>query len=185
MKKKKSTTKELVLSALFLAIGMVLPFVTAQVPAIGNALLPMHIPVILCGFICGWPYGLAVGFVLPMFRSMMFGMPMMFPTAIAMSLELATYGFCTGFLSSRLEKNWGGLYLSLVSSMVAGRIVWGIASFILYKAMGAAFTWKLFLVQGFANAIPGIVIQLILIPALVRRLAVQGEGNVLYGFGRR
>ena len=94
----KETTKKLTWSAMFIALGLVLPFLTGQIPQFGNMLLPMHIPVILCGLICGWRYGAIVGFVLPLLRYALFGMPVLFPTGIAMSFELAAYGFFSGFL---------------------------------------------------------------------------------------
>ena len=86
------------LAAMFLAVGMVLPFFTGQIPQVGKLLLPMHIPVFLCGLVCGWKYGLVIGFLMPLFRSVLFGMPILFPTAFAMAFELMTYGFCIGFL---------------------------------------------------------------------------------------
>lgn len=76
---------------------LVLPFFTAQIPSIGSMLLPMHIPVLICGFVCGGPYGLLVGAIVPLLRSVMFGMPPML-VAIPMAFELAAYGFMTGFL---------------------------------------------------------------------------------------
>ncbi len=87
----KKTVKNLTLAAMFMAIGMVLPFLTGQIPQIGNMLLPMHIPVLLCGLICGPQYGAAVGFVLPLLRSAVFGMPVIFPAATAMTSELVSY----------------------------------------------------------------------------------------------
>ena len=89
---KKLSVKEIVLAGFFLALGIVLPFLTMQIPSFGSMLLPMHIPVILCGFICGGPLGLIVGFIVPLLRSALFSMPPMFPTAIAMAFELAAYG---------------------------------------------------------------------------------------------
>ena len=97
---KKNELKNLVLAAMFLALGLVLPFLTGQIQQIGNMLLPMHFPVILCGLICGWKYGLGVGFIVPLLRSAIFGMPVMYPNALAMAFELATYGFFAGFLFS-------------------------------------------------------------------------------------
>lgn len=170
MSDRKTSTQKLVTAALFLAIGMILPFVTGQIPAVGKALLPMHIPVLLCGFICGWPYGLIVGVVLPLLRSVVFGMPVLYPTALSMAVELAVYGFVTGFLYHKLKKGWGAIYLTLLIAMLTGRIAWGLASVGLFAAVGDGFTWKLFVAQGFLNAIPGIVIQLLLIPVLVKRL---------------
>ena len=102
--------KKLVLSGMFLALGIVLPFVTGQIPQIGSMLCPMHIPVLLCGFICGWQYGLVVGLIVPVLRSMMFGMPPMFPTATAMAFELMTYGFLAGALLNAVP----GIALQLV-----------------------------------------------------------------------
>ena len=92
------TTKNLTLSAMFLAIGMVLPFLTGQIPEVGNMMLPMHIPVLLCGLICGWQYGAVLGFVLPLIRYFVFGMPVLFPTGTAMAFELMTYGLVIGLV---------------------------------------------------------------------------------------
>jgi uncharacterized membrane protein len=83
---------------MFLALGIVLPFLTGQIKEIGDTLLPMHIPVMLCGLICGGKYGFAVGLVLPFLRSATVGMPPIYPNAVWMSAELATYGFMIGFL---------------------------------------------------------------------------------------
>lgn len=165
-----SRTKKLTLSALFLALGMVLPFFTGQLKQFGNMLLPMHIPVIICGFVCGSPWGFVVGLIVPILRSLLFTMPKMMPTAIAMAGELAAYGFATGFLYSRLKNKKFGIYLSLIGAMLIGRIVWGLASFLLYQLMGTPFTWELFAAGAFLNAIPGILIQLLLIPAIIYTL---------------
>ena len=87
----------------------------------------VHIPVLLCGFICGWPYGLIVGLIAPILRFLLFGMPPIFPTGIAMSFELAAYGMVCGILYKKLPKTIPNIYFSLIGSMLAGRIVWGIA----------------------------------------------------------
>jgi len=163
----KSSTKNLVLSGLFLAFGIVLPFFTAQVPSIGNKLLPMHIPVLLCGFICGWPYGLFIGLILPVFRSMLFGMPPMFPTAVAMTFELAVYGLASGLLFKLLPKKNVFIYVTLVISMICGRMIWGAASVLLFGIAGKVFSMELFMAGAIINAIPGIVIQLIIIPIII------------------
>ena len=97
---------KLALAGLFIALGLVLPFFTGQIPSLGSKLLPMHIPVLLAGFVCGWPYGLAIGFIVPLLRSVLFGMPPMYPTAVAMAFELAVYGFATGFLQVAAEKEY-------------------------------------------------------------------------------
>lgn len=174
---KVNSVQKLILSALFLAIGIILPFITMQIPAVGNMLCPMHIPILLCGFICGGPYGLAVGFLTPLVRGMLTGMPVLFPNGIAMAFELAVYGGLTGVLYGRVRRRMTELpaiYLTLVTSMLAGRIVWGLVSYVLFKVAGNVFTWQIFAAQAFLNAIPGIVIQLILIPVIVRSLQKAG-----------
>ncbi|NMB96124.1 MAG: ECF transporter S component [Clostridiaceae bacterium] len=165
---RKLSTKNIVLSGLFIALGLVMPFLTAQIPSIGSKLLPMHIPILLCGFICGWPYGLIVGFIVPLFRSMLFGMPPMFPTAVAMAFELAAYGLVAGLVYQLLPKKKAvSVYVSLIISMLCGRIVWGFVSLILYGIRGNAFTWEMFAAGAFINAIPGIIIQIVIIPVII------------------
>lgn len=164
MKNKKLLN--LIISAMLLSIGLALPFLTGQIQSIGNMLLPMHIPVMLCGLICGWQYGLTVGFVLPLMRSALFAMPVMFPNAVSMAFELAAYGFIAGFLFSRSKwKCIRSLYRCLIVSMVGGRLVWGLAQTLLLGAGG--FTFKAFFAGAFMNAVPGIMLQLILIPAVM------------------
>ena len=158
--------KKMILSAFFLALGLVMPFLTGKIPEIGGMLLPMHIPVLICGFICGWKYGLLVGFITPLLRTFLFGMPP-FLTAVSMAFELATYGATTGFFYQKLLNNKARIYISLLIAMVAGRLVWGAVSMILYGVSGNAFTWQIFIAGAFLNAIPGIILQLILIPVLM------------------
>lgn len=160
--------KKIILSGLFLALGILLPFLTGQIPKFGNMLLPMHIPVLLCGMLCGWHWGLLIGFILPIARSFLVGMPVLYPTAISMAFELASYGFISGFLYSRLTKKISTLYISLVSAMLGGRIVWAIAQTILLGAGGKAFTFAMFISGAFVNATIGIILQLIFIPVIVR-----------------
>lgn len=171
----KITTQKLTLSAMFLAIGLVLPFLTGQIPQIGNMLLPMHLPVFLCALICGWEYGMAIGFILPLLRSFLFSMPVLYPVAIAMAFELATYGLVAGLLYGR--SRWQcvrALYRALIAAMLAGRIVWGIVEVLLLGVGENAFTWKLFLSGAVFNAIPGIAIQLLVIPAIMLALNKTG-----------
>ena len=164
---KKNPVVNLVLASLFLALCLVLPMLTGQIQGIGNKFLPMHIPVLLCGFICGWPYGLLVGAVAPVLRAFLFTMPPMYPVAVAMAFELAAYGFMTGILKRILPEKTAYLYLNLIISMLVGRAVWGVANYVIMKIAGSVFTWQLFATGAFANAVQGIVIQLILIPVIV------------------
>lgn len=169
--------RRLTYAALYLAIAMVLPFVTGQIPEIGSMLSPMHIPALLCGFMCGWPWGLAVGFIAPLLRSVIFGMPAMFPGAVAMAFELAVYGGMAGFLYRLLPRKKWVTYAVLIISMIAGRIVWGIARLILAGLSGTSFTWALFIAGAITNAIPGIIMHIILIPVLV--IAMEQAGLTL------
>lgn len=165
----KGKTKKLVLSAVFLAVGAVLPLFTAQIKEIGDSLLLMHIPIMFCGVLCGARYGLTVGFILPFFRSVCFGMPPLFPNAVWMAMELATYGFVIGILYSVFkDKNILSLYFCLISSMVCGRIVWGISKLVLLSLNSKAFTFEMFLAGAFIDALPGIILQLILIPPVIK-----------------
>lgn len=166
----KITTRKLVITALGLALVIILPFLTGQIPQIGSMLLPMHIPVLLIGFICGWPYGLILGLISAPLRSLIFTMPPMYPVAIAMAFEMAAYGAIAGIVYRILPKNTLNIYITLISSMIGGRIVWAVANYILFTAVGNSFTFKLFLAGAFVNALPGIILQIILIPLLVLAL---------------
>lgn len=167
-------TKKLVLSAFFMALGIVLPFLTGQIQQIGNMLLPMHIPVLLCGFICGWQYGIVIGFVTPLLRSALFGMPPLMPTAAAMAVELAVYGLVTGLLYQKLPKKTPCLYVSLLCAMVAGRVAWGIVGIPIYGMAGNGFSAQIFLAGALFNAIPGIILQIVLIPIIMMALTRAG-----------
>ncbi len=171
MKMQKSNDKYLfniTLSAMFIAIGLVLPFLTGQLQTIGNMLLPMHIPVLLCGLICAWQYGLCIGTILPLMRSLLFGMPIFYPSAIAMAFELAVYGFIVGLIYGKSKwKCLRSLYRSMLAAMLSGRIVWGIVMVILLGVKGGVFTFSAFIAGAFTNAVPGIILQLIFIPGIM------------------
>lgn len=172
---KKNPVFTMCLAAMFLALGLVLPFLTGQIPQIGSMLLPMHIPVLLCGLVCGWQYGLGVGFVLPLLRFAIFGMPPIYPTGIAMAFELAAYGLFIGLLYS--HSRWQcvvSLYRCMILAMLGGRVVWGLAQCALLGLGTNGFTWQMFAAGAFLNAIPGIILQLVLIPAIMVALNRTG-----------
>ena len=171
--KKQNSPLKMILAALFLALAYVLPFLTGQIPKVGSMLCPMHLPVLLCGFICGWPWGLLVGFVAPLLRSFILGMPPLFPTAICMAFELATYGIVAGIMHKILPRKKPFIYCSLIVSMLVGRIIWGIAMMACMGVTKGAFTFAAFVAGAFTNAIPGIIVQIILIPVLVMVLDKQ------------
>lgn len=165
---KNTQIKNLTLSAMFLAVGIILPFFTGQIHQIGNMLLPMHLPVFLCALICGWRYGLPMAIILPLFRSLLFGMPPIYPTAFAMAFELGAYALVAGILYEK--SRWRcikSLYRCLLVAMVAGRVVWGTVQVILLGIGGSTFTWQAFIGGALLNAIPGIILQLVLIPAVM------------------
>ena len=163
-------TRRMIYAALYLALALVLPFVTGQIPEIGAMLSPMHIPVLLCGFVCGWPWGLAVGLIAPLLRCLLFGMPTLYPTAIAMTFELAAYGAVSGLLYKLLPKKMWSIYAALLVAMIAGRLVWGAARFVLAGLSGSEFPMSMFLAGAVLNAIPGIILHIVLIPILVLML---------------
>ena len=150
-----STTRSLVLAALFLALAFVLPMITGHVPQVGNMLCPMHFPILLWGFIA------------PLVRSVLFGMPPMFPIAIAMAFELAAYGLVSGVLWRKVKHTVPMMYASLVTAMVAGRLVWGAVRFVLAGLTGSSFPFSAFLSGALLTAVPGIVAQLVLIPLIL------------------
>ena len=166
--------RRLTYAALYLAIALVLPFITGQIPEIGAMLCPMHIPVLLCGFMCGWPWGMAVGLIAPLLRGVLFGMPALFPTAVAMAFELAVYGGVAGILYRILPRKKWAVYVALATAMVAGRLVWGAVQLMLAGLAGYEFTAALFFAGAITNAIPGIILQLVLIPLIV--IAMERAG---------
>lgn len=165
--KKRKDVKVMVLAAMFLAIAYVLPFFTGQIPQIGAMLCPMHLPILLCGFICGAPWGGAVGLIAPLIRSITLGMPPLFPTAVCMAVELSVYGVMAGFLHKLLPKKKSFIYVSLLVAMVSGRVAWGTVMFLCMGITGGEFGFAAFMAGAVTNAIPGIVLQIVLIPFLV------------------
>ena len=173
----KLSMKKMVTSAICLALCLVLPFLTGQIPQIGSMLSPMHIPVLLCGFLCGPLWGAVVGITAPLLRSVLFGMPRLFPTAIAMCFELCAYGFFAGFLYRRMPKKPWRVYAALICAMILGRLVWGAAQFVLLNASGSAFTLQAFMAGALFNAVPGIILHIVLIPILVKAVEKAGYGD--------
>lgn len=173
----KLKVTKLCVASMFVAIGWLLPFLSGQSTELGNMLCLMHIPVLIAGFVLGPQYGLVVGAITPLTRFLLFGRPAIYPTAVCMAAELAAYGFISGILYKILKRKNGELaaiYISLISAMIGGRLLWGVSRAICGIVSQSAFTFKMFVTAGFVTAIPGILIQLFLIPALV--LAVNRSG---------
>lgn len=160
--------KKLVFTAACVALCLVLPMAFHSIPNAGQVILPMHIPVLLCGLICGWPYGGVCGLVGPLLSSVLTGMP---PAAMlpSMMVECAVYGFTSGLLMKyvRTGKAVTDLYISLISAMAAGRIAAGFAKAWIFTPGVSPFAW---VTTSLVSGIPGIVIQLVLMPLVVTAL---------------
>lgn len=178
---KKNQIHKLVYAAVCLALAIILPFLTGQIQQIGSALCPMHIAIFICGFVCGWPYGMVVGFVAPILRFALFGMPPIYPIGIAMAFELAAYGLISGLLYKLLPKKIPYIYVSLIGAMIGGRVVWGIAEVVLMGLANSAFTFEAFIAGAITNAIPGIILHIVLIPVLVIALQKAQIIDVKWG----
>lgn len=160
-------TKKLIVAALFLALGILFPSLFHMSGLPGAVFLPMHIPVLLCGFILGEKYGALVGFITPFLSSVLTGMPPIYPVAVAMAFELLTYGFVAGYLYKTRRMN---LFVSLIIAMLLGRVVSGAANYILLTAMGKKYVLNMFITASFVKCIWGIIIQLIAIPTIIKML---------------
>lgn len=161
-----SKTKKMVLAAMFLALGLLLPLLVGHMIPMGYIFLPMHIPVLLCGFICGGPWGLAVGFVTPLLNCLLTGMPGFYPNAVTMAFELAAYGLLAGLFYKLFPKKIGFIFVSLVLAMIGGRIVSSLVTLVL-SIFGTAFTWPELIGGLLIMTFPGITVQLMLIPAIM------------------
>ena len=180
MKSKKKDgrgLKNLVFAAVCLALCMLLPLVTGQIPQVGKALSPMHIPVFLCGFICGPWWALAVGAAAPLLRFAVFGMPQLYPMGAGMCFELAAYGLAAGLLYRALPKKPAYVYITLMCAMLIGRAVWGAVSLPIYSLGGMHFTWEMFAAGAFIKAVPGIILHILIVPPIVLALKKAGVAD--------
>lgn len=166
---RSTTTRNIVFTALCIAIGLLLPQLVKFIPIAypGAVLLPMHIPVLICGFLCGWRFGAIAGLLTPLIASLLTGMPPLFPTAVSMMIELAAYGILTGLLYKYTK---GKIFITLVGAMLGGRIVLGVVNAFLFNLADNAYGLGLFVSGAFVTALPGIIIQLILVPIIIRSL---------------
>lgn len=166
---RSTTTRNIIFTALCIAIGLLLPQLVKFVPVAypGAVLLPMHIPVLVCGFLCGWRFGAVSGIVTPMLASLLTGMPPLFPNAVSMMFELAAYGLLTGLLYKLTNRK---IFLTLIGAMLGGRIVLGLVNALLFSIADNVYGLAIFISGAFITALPGIIIQLILVPIIIRSL---------------
>ncbi len=165
-----NSTRKLTLSAFFICLGLILPFLTAQIKELGTMLTPMHFPVLIGGFVCGPMVGLGIGIITPLLRSVLFQMPILFPSAFAMAFELGTYGLLAGWLMRQFKNQPWGVYGALIAAMAGGRIVWGCVMAVIMNIQGNVYTMSMFMSGAILNSLPGILLQLVLIPLLLHAL---------------
>lgn len=167
---RKSGLYSLLVTAILLAVGIVLPFLTGNMQVLGQAISPLHIPVLICGLTCGWGWGMGLGIVLPLLRSVLFGMPPLVPVAIPMAFEMAAYGALCGLLYPMLSKAYWAMLIAMVIAMLAGRLVGGAAKAVVMGIQGNAYTFQAFVTAYFVNTAVGAVIHLIVVPLVVTAL---------------
>ncbi|NLZ83592.1 MAG: ECF transporter S component [Clostridiales bacterium] len=164
--KKMSYVKRSIITAVSIALCVVLPMAFHSIPNSGSILSPMHIPVLLCGLICGWQFGLLTGLAGPLLSSLITGMP---PMAFlpSMMIELAVYGLVCGLMINivHTKKVYADLYISLVVSLLVGRVIAGIARALIFSA--GSYSIAAWTTSYFVTSFPGIVIQLAIIPTIV------------------
>ena len=168
---KKRSTRHLIISSVLVALGVVLPIVFHAIPNAGSVFLPMHIPVLVGAFFLPWGWAGAVGALTPILSSLLTGMPPIapMPVAVMMTFELATYGIVISLLRKVVVKKekWYSPIFALVPAMLAGRVVNGLVLFILQKIyLTVPITPWAYIIGGITTGIPGIAIQVVLIPIL-------------------
>jgi len=165
-----SGVKKMIYTALFIALGVVIPTALHSIPNAGGVFLPMHIPVLLCGLICGFPYGLVCGIAAPLLSNLLTGMPpaAMLPSMLA---ELAAYGAVSSLLIRvvRTKNIYANVYAALTGAMLSGRVLYGVLNALIFRA--GNYSARMWAAAAFVTAVPGIVIQIVLIPAVVFALA--------------
>lgn len=157
--------KKVVYSGFFIALALTLPMITGHIPEIGSMLSPMHIPVLLCGFICGPKYGALVGFASPLLKTAIFHMPPLYPVSMAMSIELLVYGLVCGLIYNK--KSIKNIYFSLLISMVSGRVIYGTLMSVMLGVSGGTYTFNAFITGTVIGSLPGIILQILIVPVIV------------------
>jgi riboflavin transporter FmnP len=177
----RNQTEKIVLSGLFIAIGVILPSLF-HAAGIGQQVSPMHFPALLAGVLLGWKYGLAVGLLTPLLSGLMFGMPPLFPTATVMAMELGTYALVSGIVTEKIKlfKNpIHNIYLGLLLAMLAGRGVYGLSYALIMGINGQTYGFSLYLNSVLIQTWPGIILQFLIIPPIFviyqKRITAQSK----------
>lgn len=173
--KRNDSLYPLLITAILLAVGMILPYLTGQIPSIGQLISPLHIPVFICGLTCGWGWGAALGFVLPILRGLTLGMPPFPAVGLPMAFEMAFYGAVSGLLYQLLRKVWKdkhivAIVISLLAAMVVGRCAGGATRAIMMGVQGSAYSFAAFFASYFTGTVVGAVIHIIVCPLITLAL---------------
>ncbi len=165
-------TRAITIAATLTALGVIIPVIFHSTQISGQVFLPMHIPVLLCGIICGPFLGAVSAATVLIISTTATGMPPAYPTGLLMVFELIAYAVTSGVLMRTIKINnlLLKLYISLVAAMLVGRGIYGLAAYVVLGVIGNGYTFAVFLSSAFVKALPGIAIQLILIPPLVLTL---------------
>lgn len=166
--------KKTIYSAIMLALALVLPLLTANSTELGNAFCLMHIPVLLCGFVCGPLWGGALGITAPLLRTLIFSMPPFPSVAVPMAFELCAYAVTAGVLYRVFPKRLPFLYAALSISLIVGRVALAVAKYFVLGLSGNAFVLSTFITGSVFPAWPGILLQLAVVPPTVAALIKAG-----------
>lgn len=166
------SVKKMTIAAACIALCVVLPILFHVIPDAGTVFLPMHIPVLICGMVCSWPYGVICGVLGPLLSSMLTGMPGA-AFLLVMMLECAAYGAVSGLMLKYVCSGWSypELYASQIVAMLAGRVVSGVAKALIFSP---GITFSVWVTTSFVTALPGVVLQLVLVPAMIHALMKAG-----------
>ncbi len=162
----KFSVKNLVLAGLFTALGILMPTLFHMMGLnAGQVFLPMHFPVLLCGLVCGWRYGGTCGFIVPLLCSLLTGAPPLFPIALGMAFELCAYGLIAGIMREKFN-----VYVSLITAMIGGRLVYSLFAAIFTGAFASSDAVKALAVSLFVTSLPGVMLQILILPSLTYAL---------------
>lgn len=171
-----SKTREIILAGLFVAMGIVLPSLFHLTGISGKVFLPMHIPALVAGFFISPPIAFLIGFITPYLNSLVTGMPPLFPMAVIMSFEIGLYSLSASIYSKKTKLN---TILSLILAMITGRIGGGLIAYILSTFFGVKIKALMFIKGSILTGLPGIIIQLILIPIIVIALSKYNKKEII------
>lgn len=161
-----SNVKKSIITAVCIALCYVIPLMFHGIQNAGSIFCPMHIPVFICGLICGWQFGLLCGIAGPALSSALSGMP---PVAIlpSMMVELAAYGTAAGLMMKlvRTKSTYADLYISLIVAIVCGRVLAGLAKALIFAR--GSYSMSAWIAGSVVTSWPGTVIQLVFIPTIV------------------